>query len=211
MRGVYGEERFGLPGLTAYQQQQADMDSILWMKSLYWIWLGKQTNPTMKCMVESPQDSNQWCESLDGEMPSFWKWPETLKIAKLLQLDLVSLQQGDLGHQTTKPTTLMSDLEEIKQLQDNNGVVDGLALQLWEGGNGTASKKQGSHQWPSTLEDRLAFSKTVAGWAPGGKNIIANAFLRISKRESPRCLRMSAEELQSMKSWEAAGTLSLSA
>ena len=58
------------------------------------------------------------------------------------------------------------------------------------------------HQWPNTLEDRLAFSRSLASWAPGLKNVIANAILRISRGDLPRCLRMSAEELQNMKSWE---------
>ena len=116
LRGVTGDDRFGLPNLSAHQQQKADTDSILWLKSLYWVWLGSQTNPAMKCVVESPQDPNQWCKSLDGEMPSFWKWPETLHIARLLGLDLINLRQGALGHRTPKPTTLMSNLEEVKQL-----------------------------------------------------------------------------------------------
>ena len=116
LRGVTGDDRFGLPNLSAHQQQKADTDSILWLKSLYWVWLGSQTNPAMKCVVESPQDPNQWCKSLDEEMPSFWKWPETLHIARLLGLDLINLRQGALGHRTPKPTTLMSNLEEVKQL-----------------------------------------------------------------------------------------------
>ena len=205
LRGVHQEERFGLPELTAYQQQQADMDSILWLKSLYWIWLGRQTNPTMKCLVESPQDPNQWCEALDGEMPSFWKWPETLEMAQLLKLELVNLQQGALGHRTAKPTTLMSDLEEIKQLQGlhtDNGISGRLKFQPWEWSPRSTIVKK-SDQWPTELEDRLNFSKSLAGWAPGLKNVIANAILRISKSEPPCCLRLSVEELQSMKAWEA--------
>ena len=205
LRGVHQEERFGLPELTAYQQQQADMDSILWLKSLYWIWLGRQTNPTMKCLVESPQDPNQWCEALDGEMPSFWKWPETLEIAQLLKLELVNLQQGALGHRTAKPTTLMSDLEEIKQLQGlhtDNGISGKLKFQPWEWSPRSTTVKK-CDQWPTELEDRLNFSKSLAGWAPGLKNVIANAILRISKSEPPCCLRLSVEEIQSMKAWEA--------
>ena len=201
LRGVVGEERFGLPTLSDHQQQQADMDSILWLKSLYWIWLGSQTNPAMKCVVESPQDPNQWCKSLDQEVPSFWKWPETLHMARLLGLDFINLQQGALGHQTPKPTTLMSNLEEIKQLhglKDENAKQGDLELHLWEEDLGVPSK-----QWPDSLEDRLAFSKSLASWAPGLKNILANAILRLSRGDPPKCLKLSSEEMQSMKSWEA--------
>ena len=201
LRGVVGEERFGLPTLSDHQQQQADMDSILWLKSLYWIWLGSQTNPAMKCVVESPQDPNQWCKSLDQEVPSFWKWPETLHMARLLGLDFINLQQGALGHQTPKPTTLMSNLEEIKQLhglKDENAKQGDLELHLWEEDLGVPSK-----QWPDSLEDRLTFSRSLASWAPGLKNILANAILRLSRGDPPKCLKLSSEEMQSMKSWEA--------
>ena len=70
LRGVHGDERFGLPTLSAFMQHKTDLDSVLWLKSLYWAWLGFQTNPMMKCLVESPQDPNQWCKSLDMEVPS---------------------------------------------------------------------------------------------------------------------------------------------
>ena len=102
LRGVSGDDRFGLPHLSVGLQQKTDIDSVLWLQSLYWLWLGKQTNSAMKCVVESPQDPNQWCEALEEEVPSFWKWPETLHIAKLLNLTFVNLQQGALGHQTPK-------------------------------------------------------------------------------------------------------------
>ena len=99
----------------------------------------------------------------------------------------------------------MSNLEEVKQLhglKDHGEAQDDLELQLWEE-DLEESPIETRHQWPSTLEDRLVFSRSLASWAPGLKNVIANAILRISRGELPRCLRMSAEELQNMKSWEA--------
>lgn len=178
LRGVHGDERFGLSTLSAFLQRKTDLDSILWLKSLYWIWLGFQTNPMMKCLVESPQDPNQWCKSLDTEVPSFWKWPETLHMARLLNLSLANLQQGALGHQTPKPTTLMTNIEEVKQLHglEHRSVgPEDLEIQFWD--EEWKEKSGETQQWPTNLEDRLSFSKSLASWAPGLKNIIANVIL----------------------------------
>ena len=95
--GVHGDERFGLSTLSAFLQRKTDLDSILWLESLYWIWLGFQTNPMMKCLVESPQDPNQWCKSLDTEVPSFWKWPETLHMARLFEFVIGEFAAGGSG------------------------------------------------------------------------------------------------------------------
>ena len=204
LRGVHGDERFGLATLSAFLQQKTDLDSILWLKSLYWIWLGFQTNPMMKCLVESPQDPNQWCKSLDTQVPSFWKWPETLHMARLFNLSLVNLQQGALGHQTPKPTTLMTNIEEIKQLHglEHRSVgPEDLEIQFWD--DDWKEKSGEIQQWPTNLEDRLSFSKSLASWAPGLKNIIANVIFRISRGDHPRCSKLSSDELRNMQSWEA--------
>ena len=108
LRGGREEFRFGLPGLNQQRQQQADDDSTLWLRNLWWMWLNKMHHPGAKNLIEQPQDPNEWYQGT-GEKdlyPSFLRWPETRKVAEALGLTTTRLEQGALGHPTVKPTSL---------------------------------------------------------------------------------------------------------
>ena len=80
-------------------------------------------------------------------------------------LTTVKVDQGSLGHPTTKPTTLLTDLDEIKG-------VDGWKMQGQPG------------KWPQELEKRTQFSKELATWATGLKGLLKMAIQRLSQQET---------------------------
>ena len=81
--------------------------------------------------------------------PSYLSWPETQEICRVLQLQRNSFDQGALGHDNVKPTTVLSDMPEIADLHGKRAVPD-LA-----------------HVWSEQLDERLQQSKKAAKWAPG--------------------------------------------
>ena len=189
LRGGQEECRFGLPGLNRQQQQQADDDSILWLRNLWWMWLNKMHHPGAKNLIEQPQDPNEWYQKTgEGDLyPSFLRWPETKKVAAALGLTTTRLEQGALGHPTVKPTSLLSDLQEIQAL-------DGLK---------TSTEAQPTNQWPVHLDERLQFSKTLAAWAPGLKAVLFKVIHRVAGGLEPTVKKLSLEELDEIRKWEA--------
>ena len=73
---------FGLPGLSSIHQQQADDDSVLWIRNLWWMWMNKVHHPKAKNLIEQPRDPNEWYQGPGEEQdlyPSFLRWQETKK------------------------------------------------------------------------------------------------------------------------------------
>ena len=189
LRGGREEDRFGLPGLKDQQQQQADDDSVLWLRNLWWMWLNKMHHPRARNLVEQPQDPNEWYQGSGDEdlYPSFLRWPETKKIAAALGLTTTRLEQGALGHPTVKPTSLLSDLQEVQALE----------------GLRTSKEAQPTNQWPVHLDERLQFSKALAAWAPGLKAVLIKVIHRVAEGVEPTIKKLSMEELDEIRKWEA--------
>ncbi len=116
LRGV-GLERFGKENLSPGDQQKTDGDTILRLKALYWMWLSHQKNANTKFVLENPRDPNEWHPQDGVYFPSFWQWPESEKVRKDIGLQKIHLEQGALGHQTVKPTTLLTNLPDVVCLQ----------------------------------------------------------------------------------------------
>jgi len=113
LRGGGDQDRFGLPNLMAHHQRQVEQDGVLWLRNLFWMALAFRTSGgTMEALIEQPRDPNEWKEPIPGGYPTFLRWEETKHIQKELGLRAVVLEQGALGHQTTKPTTLLSSIPE---------------------------------------------------------------------------------------------------
>ena len=187
LRGRSHDEQFGLPGLTAAQLDQVNADSVLWLKNLWWIWLASKHRPAclppMEILVEQPRNPAEWKK--DGEeCPSFTVWEETQKIMQETGMKIARVNQGELGHSTTKPTALLTTLKEVLAL-------DGLC--------GTTS----STMWPSHVEERLAFSRQLASWAPGLKKLLAEIIQQRSQEAVRALRRLSKAERDSIASWQA--------
>ena len=91
-----------------------------------------------------------WEEVDDGkEYPSFWEWEETEGfLTRQTNMFKIRIHQGALGHQRPKPTTLLTNMEQMKEL-------DGV----------TASSP--GEEIHTDLERKLKQTATWSTWAPG--------------------------------------------
>ena len=191
IRGDGARDRFGLPNLTAHQQRQAEQDSVLWLRNLYWMSLAYETSGgTMEALIEQPRDPNEWKEpKLGYQYPSFLRWPETKTIQEKLKLRTVWLEQGALGHATVKPTTLLSSIPEVWQLHEMK--------------KSTKAKKDADEGWPGDVGERIQKSKSLSAWAPGLKSLLGKVIGRIKSERAPTVARMTTAEMEELRSWEA--------
>ena len=179
LRGRYGATRFGLPGLAEWQQEVTDGDTVLWLKNLVWMQKAQKHFDPVKLMLEQPQDPAEWKEN-GKDNPCFLVWPETKAVVKALGLMSIRLQQGALGHPTCKPTTLVSNMEEIFKL---------------EGCRSTETQ-----EWPTSAKERVMFSKRLAAWAPGLVDAIGREVDRISA--ACRLKALTAKQKQELEGYE---------
>ena len=189
VRSREGVNRYGLPGLSEAENALVRGDSILWLKNLWWIWLASRSRRReerpFQALVEQPRDPAEWKDG--GEKcPSFTVWEETLRVMKDVNLEKLTVNQGDLGHPTTKPTCLLTNIPELHGFEKY--------VQEATGGKGV---------WPDTLEQRLAFSKDLAAWAPGLKQVLAAVIRERSKDTSSMMKRLSKKEKDSIAGWQA--------
>ena len=112
LRSRAGVQRFGLSWNSLRQQEQCDQDSVLWLRMLFLIYCGWKGNPKLETLIEQPSDPEIW---LSSERPrpvtgfaSYLCWPETEALQDILCLHAVSFDQGAVGHDHVKPTTLFS-------------------------------------------------------------------------------------------------------
>ena len=114
--------RFGLKDLNERELMKVDGDSALWLKTLG---LYERSQEGMaenglsgRCglVVEHPQDPQEYVD--DGkEYPSFWEWEETVGFLQRHQdMFQIRVDQGALGHQRPKPTMLLSNVGQLKEL-----------------------------------------------------------------------------------------------
>ena len=186
-------ERFGLRDLSPHHRSAADDDTVLWLRNLYWMWLGAQRNKQMQALIEQPRDPREWCFNQgegDGlkDQPSFLRWPETQKIKQELKLEAVHLEQGALGHPRPKPTTLLSSIPATWSLQ-------GLCC---------SSPMDKRAAWPSEMKEKIKMSQSLAAWAPGLKQLLGKVVSMIgrSNTQEPGLNKLSVAELADLKSWE---------
>ena len=101
--------------------------------------------------LEQPQQVERYMASgnpLLGEVPSWWSNPMWLSYAAEAGLFEVDFNQGPLGHVSDKPTTIGTNLPDLRDLQRLKGDPKG----PWSG-----------------------YSKLLAEWAPGFVQAIAHA------------------------------------
>ena len=164
VRGRGKGTRWGLSRNTAYEQNLCNGDSALWLKMCWLAVLGKNGNPEMETLIEQPQDPEEWQAPFrprpEFGIASYLTWPETWMTKEIASLSEVRFDQGTVGHDYCKPTTLLTDVEEMKQL-DGQRVAQGMT--------------QG---WPGYLKDRMNEAKMAAEWAPGLCDLIKTAIRR---------------------------------
>ena len=152
---------FGLPTLNSDERQLVDHDTglfarMLWMHAI--ATAGRRVHrpsPNLSSVVafllEQPQEIERYMapeNPLVGEVSSWWSNPMWLSYADEAGLFEVDFNQGPLGHVSDKPTTVGTNLPELRDLQGLKGEAKG----PWKGD-----------------------SKQLAAWAPGLVDAIALA------------------------------------
>ena len=188
LRSRNGQGRFGLPTLDQSQQEKTDLDSVLWLRNLWWIWLAHQHRasecPPLETLIEQPQDPCEWKDEKEP-YPTFTKWPETKRVMEDLKMNTTRINQGGLGHPTVKPTALLNSIKEVQAL------------------NGVGGNSQTTTTWPADVQDRVQFSKTLARWAPGLKQVLKEVIVNRTARVNAKIKRFSKAEKDSVAAWQA--------
>ena len=164
LRSRTGAGRFGLSWNSMRQQEQCDTDSLLWLRTLYIMYVGYVGNPQMESALEQPSDPELWLGP-ERKRPhlgfaSYLAWPETEAVRDLLQLREIHFDQGALGHKHVKPTTLLSSVPETFPLA------------------GLRADHHQAEEWSSDLETRMEQSKRAAEWFAGLIETLQKAILR---------------------------------
>ena len=60
LRARHGIQRFGLSWNSLRQQEQCDQDSVLWLRTVFLIYMGWKGNPKMETLLEQPSDPQIW-------------------------------------------------------------------------------------------------------------------------------------------------------
>ena len=126
--GVLRSEEFpyGLPTLSAADHQLVVGDSVLLFRMLAMYVLCEDTrlpNETM-LVVEQPEDPANYRSSeevAEKGFMSIWRTAEWKHFAEVNGVNLVHCDQGPMGHQTRKPTTLAVVLDALTELADLRG------------------------------------------------------------------------------------------
>ena len=120
---------------------------------------GKLSRSALISVKESPQDPESYAPSGEDQepVPSFWSFPEWEAFKERFDLQEVSFDQGPMGHERRKPTTIGTNLHWMAQLSEVRG----------------PGRNAGSHG--SSVEERIEASRRWASWAPGFKKALVVA------------------------------------
>ena len=163
LRGRF-DDRYGLPGLTDREKNLADSDAALLLKQVGLFIRSEECRERHRVrtafLLESPQDPLTYVpQARQEESPSFWAWPELMQLLRYQGMGLVSFDQGCFGHSRRKPTTCLTNLEDMRDLEDQRSTKHSEAL-------------------PKDIKDRCHLSSTWAVWAPGLRAAIREALHR---------------------------------
>eukprot|EP00438_Fugacium_kawagutii_P026282 Skav208236 [mRNA] locus=scaffold2601:200137:204873:+ [translate_table: standard] len=112
--------------------------------------------------MEQPEDPKNYRSESDVakyEFMSMWRTSEWASFATKFGMQLVSFDQGVLGHPKRKPTSLGTNVPDLQE-------IDGLR------GGGLCPGRDDSVV-PKTMHERCQESKSWAAWAPGLKKVLA--------------------------------------
>ena len=154
-----GKDRFGLTGLNKREQVLVDGDGALMLKQLALFELVQENKivgrQKVGFLMESPEDPLNYDPQGEKEnYPSFWDWQEVTAFQEKHGMDLISFDQGFLGHPQPKPTSCLVNFPELVTLQGKRVV----------GKKGEQLKKD--------LKERFQQTSSWSEWAPGLKELV---------------------------------------
>ena len=166
-RVVRNEEwPYGVPDLSTTEAELVMNDVVLLFRylSLYVVAedVRRLNDPVTQFILEQPEDPARYRSAEDvaahGYM-SIFRAKEWRDFQKKYNLHMLHFDQGPMGHERRKPTTLGTSMEVLLQL-------DGL--------RGEPSQPVAAHV-DQPLQQRIEASKRWASWAPGLKLALATA------------------------------------
>ncbi len=172
--------RFGFEDLTEYEKDLTNGDSALVLKQVALFKLAEEHKARgeweIGFLLESPEDPAAYAGELQA--PSFWTWEEVRSLERF-GMKLVSFDQGKIGHEQKKPTSCLTNLENVWDLNE--------------------LRCQGSHGQPlnPTLEGRFQQTSAWAEWAEGLKATIKESVLDL-------CLKrgLGGNSVKRLLNWE---------
>ena len=119
---------YGLPGLTDWEKNLADSDAALLLKQVGLLIRSEECRERHRVrtafLLESPQDPLTYVpQAREEESPSFWAWPDLMQLLRYQGMGLVSFDQGCFGHSRRKPTTCLTNLEDMRDLEDQRSTM----------------------------------------------------------------------------------------
>ena len=182
LRSREGMHRFGLSGLSATEQGQADGDSVLVLRTLLLAEVASEglrakklcttgiKNARLFFGLEHPEDPREFLDEPEGRgWPTIWAWPEVQAFAKRHEMFEASFHQGMLGHLKVKPTKMLLSSgylwERLHMLKVPKG-------SLWRPSESSA------------LRQRVQTSAGWAEWAPQLVAYIRESMLEWQKGET---------------------------
>ena len=148
-----GDLRFQLPELGASEKWMVTGDTALILKMMGLYQRTKEVVPKehkVGFLMEHPADPESYLpEGQARQMPSIWEWEEVVSFALDFGMSWVHFDQGAMGHSRRKPTTVLTDLKAMEQL------------------NGMRDERRVTQKIEEDLDMRLKQTASWAEWAPG--------------------------------------------
>lgn len=172
--------RFGLEGLTESERNLTNGDSALVLKQVALYKIAEKYKPSKEWkigfLLESPEDPANYAGEKNA--PSFWTWEE-LKSLESFGMKVVSFDQGMLGHEQNKPTSCLTNLSKVCELDQLR-----------------CSRNQGK-PLSSSLEERFLQTAAWSEWAVGLKAAIKESILSLGLEQG-----LGDEKLKRLLNWE---------
>ena len=179
---------YGVPNLSPADAEKVQQDVLLWFRFLLVYVLAEEVRedfePQTDFILEQPQDP---CEYRSQEDIEKYQYMSAFRTAewKIFQeryhIQMISFDQGPMGHSRRKPTSLAINNSALLQLDELRGEP------------AVATQDEPPFQSMS-MQQRCATSKTWSSWAPGLKEALAVAVKQRLEQEwlepsSPRSKR----------------------
>ena len=155
-RPVRSEEHpYGFADLTHSEREMVEGDSVLWLRMMMLYIVAEETArrrklPAVAYVQEQPRDPGDYRVDIPKEkLVSVWRFRAWKAFAKRYEMEMIHFDQGPLGHERRKPTTIATNLEQMRGLGEVTG------------------PGQGGEAWSENLQERITQTKRWSAWAPG--------------------------------------------
>ena len=160
------EHPYGLPTLSMADMEKVQNDSILFFRFLSLYAVAKEvqlpSDPSPQLILEQPRDPKEYRPPEDlnrNNYMSMFRTAAWKRFAEVFELYKIDFDQGPMGHERRKPTTLFTTMEVLLQLDGIHGAPEHPPQDLRE----------------QPLQKRMEASKRWAAWAPGLKQALVVA------------------------------------